>query len=97
MFKISADLPSSPVVKVHTTNGRGATPEEIADRFMDKFMTVSDTAHPAIRDQAHAYQNHVRALVVFYMREAIKADRSTACLKLERAGRNDLADIIRKL
>jgi len=39
-------------VKVITTSGRGFTPEELADRALDKIMYVSKDTNPLIRDQA---------------------------------------------
>ena len=42
-------------VMVMTTEGRGFTPEEIAERALDKIIHVGSNAHPAIRDQAEAF------------------------------------------
>jgi hypothetical protein len=35
--------------EVHTTSGRGHTPEELADMALDKIMYVSKDANPLIR------------------------------------------------
>ncbi len=43
-------------VEVHTTSGRGFTPEEVAERCADKIISISDNANPAIRDQARAFR-----------------------------------------
>ena len=53
------------IVEVQTTQHRGFTPEEVADRCLTKLLSVSDTAPPAIRDQAIAYKEHMRAVLVF--------------------------------
>jgi len=36
-------------VEVHTTNNRGFTPEEVAERCAQKVISISDTAPPAIQ------------------------------------------------
>ena len=41
-------------VLVRTTSNRGFTPEEIAERALDKIVYVGSQSHPAIRDQAEA-------------------------------------------
>ena len=39
-------------VEVATTNNRGSTPEEVAQRCVNKIVGISENAPPAIRDQA---------------------------------------------
>jgi len=85
------------IVEVQTTNHRGFSPEEVAERCLNKIMSVSDNAPPAIRDQAHAFQNHLRSVLIFYMKEAVKSDRTTVCNALLDAGQKDLAEMIRRL
>ena len=85
------------IVEVQTTQHRGFTPEEVADRCLTKLLSVSDTAPPAIRDQAIAYKEHMRAVLVFYMKEAVQSDRTTVNNALLDAGQKDLAEMIRRL
>tara|TARA_B100000073_G_scaffold151100_2_gene124645 strand:- start:484 stop:774 length:291 start_codon:yes stop_codon:yes gene_type:complete len=85
------------IVEVHTTQHRGFNPEEVAERCLDKILSVSDTAPPAIRDQAVAYKDHLRAVLVFYMKEAVQSDRTTVGNALLDAGHKDLAELIRRL
>jgi hypothetical protein len=87
----------TPLVQVHTTTGRGFTPEEVAARCADRLMSVADTAPLAIREQALAFKNHIERVVAIYMREAIASDRTTVYNALKDAGRPDLADLIRRL
>lgn len=84
-------------VAVHTTEGRGFTPEEIANRAADKIISISDDANPAIRAQAHAFRNQLVKVLEFYMREAIKSDRTTIYNALTDAGHEQLAELIRRL
>ena len=85
------------IVEVQTTQHRGFPPEEGADRCLTKLLSVSDTAPPAIRDQAIAYKEHMRAVLVFYMKEAVQSDRTTVNNALLDAGHKDLAELIRRL
>lgn len=92
------DLPrNTPVVQVHTTSGRGFTPEEVASRCTDRLVSVSDTAPPVIRDQARAFKLQVENVVAHYMREAIASDRTTVYNALKDAGHPELAELIRRL
>ena len=85
------------IVEVQTTQHRGFTPEEVAERCLDKLLNISDTAPPAIRDQAIAYKEHMRAVLVFYMKEAVQSDRTTVNNALLDAGQKDLAELIRRM
>jgi hypothetical protein len=97
MFQVSLNLPETPVVTVHTTENRGFTPEEVAARCADKIVAVSDSAPPAIRDQARAYKKNVELVVAHYMQEAIRSDRTTVYNALIDAGHPELAAAIRRL
>ena len=98
MFKIDVNVPKDePIVGVRTTNRRGFTPEELAEQCMEKVISVSDNAHPGIRDQARAFSKHVETLVAYYMRQAIRSDRTTVYNALKDAGHPKLAELIRRL
>jgi hypothetical protein len=97
MFKMNFDLPDTPVINVKTTEHRGFTPEEVASRCAEKIISVSDTAHPGIRDQANAFKGHIEKTIAFYMREAIRSDRTTIYNALADAGHPELAEAIRRL
>ena len=86
-----------PLVQVHTTNNRGANPEELAARCANKLMYVADTAPLAIREQAIAFKEHIEKLVAIYMREAIASDRTTVYNAIKAAGHPDLAELIRRI
>lgn len=97
MFNIKFDIPSAPVIDVVTTENRGFTPDEVAERCIEKLISVSDTAHPVIRDQAKAYKKQMEKVVAFYMREAIRSDRTTVYNAIKDAGHPELAEAIRRL
>lgn len=90
-------LSENPVVNVSTTSGRGFTPEEVAERCADKLIHVSADAPPVIREQAIAYRKNIEKLLSFYMKEAIKSDRTTVYNAIKDAGYPDLATAIRRL
>lgn len=81
-------------VSVLTTSNRGFTPEEIAERALNKIISVGETSHPAIRDQAVAFRDYIRQVLVYYMREAINSDRTTQMFKLQEAGYPELAQLL---
>ena len=81
-------------VMVMSTQGRGFTPEEIAERALDKIIAVSGTAPPIIADQAHAFRENIRRVLVYYMREAVKSHNTTIFNKLTNAGYPELAAIL---
>ena len=98
MFELKTNTPQNEqVVLVNTTKGRGFTPEELSEQCVQKLISVSDTAPPAIRDQARAFSKHIETLVSYYMRQAIRSDRTSVYNALNDAGHPDLADLIRRL
>jgi len=94
---LEVDIPADYKVLVETTEKRGFTPEEVAERCADRIIQISDTAHPGIRDQAHAFRQHTVKVLAFYMREAIKSDRTTTYNALSEAGYKELAEQLRRL
>jgi hypothetical protein len=82
-------------VIVRTTENRGFTPEEIAERAVERIIYVGEQTHPAIRDQAQAFKDHIKAVVAFYIRDAIKNDRVTIANRLREAGHPELGIILK--
>jgi len=98
MFKLDVNVPqNASLVDIKTSDNRGFTPEELAEQCVQKLISVSDSAHPGIRDQARAYSKHIETLVAYYMRQAIRSDRTTVYNALNDAGHPELADLIRRL
>ena len=97
MLELKASVTPSYEVAVHTTNHRGFTPEEVAQRCADKIISVSDGAPPVIRDQAFAYKAQLEKTLSYYMREAIKSDRTTVCNALASAGHPELTELVRRV
>jgi hypothetical protein len=84
-------------VNVFTTTDRGFTPEEIAERALDKLIHIGDKSHPIIREQAFAFRDQLRVTLVKYMHEAQQSERITIAAKLRAAGHPQVADMIGEL
>ena len=81
-------------VGVATTNGRGWTPDELADRAIEKILYVGNESHPAIRDQAIAFRGAVRSVIKTYLEEAVNQDRATIAIRLHEAGHSNLVHLL---
>lgn len=81
-------------VMVMSTQGRGFTPEEVAERALDKIIHVGSSAHPAIRDQAEAFKDSIRQVLVYYMHEAVRSHNVTLVNKFTKAGHPELIPIL---
>ncbi len=97
MFEVGINLPKTPIVSVTTTENRGHKPEEIVERCLDRIIGISDEAPPASRDQAHAFKNAIRPLLVHYMKEAVNSDRTTMYNVLRENGHAEVAELIRRM
>ena len=98
MFEFKINIPQNEqVVLVNTTNKRGFTPEELAEQCMQKVISVADTAPPGLREQARAFSKDIERLVAYYMRQAIRSDRTTVYNALTDAGHPELAELLRRL
>jgi|TARA_R110002012_G_C11258088_1_gene567687 hypothetical protein len=82
---------------VKTTENRGHTVEEIAEMATNKLISISDTADPMVKAQAHAFRDKCKMVITFYVQEGIKNHICTVCNQLEQQGHKDLANIIRRL
>lgn len=81
-------------ISVQSTSGRGFTPEEVAERALDKIIYVGENVDPVIRDQALAYRDRLRSVLVYYMHEAVKSNKTTLVNRFKQAGRDDLVPLI---
>ena len=81
-------------LEVRVSSHRGYNVDEVADAAVGRILYVGENVHPVIRDQAVAFKEHIREIVAFYMKEAIKSDRTTVVNILKKAGHPELASII---
>lgn len=81
-------------VLVHAVSYRGFNPEELAEQALNKIIYVGDQSHPAIRDQAQAFREHIRGVLVFYMKRAIESNNTTLANRLREAGHSELVTLL---
>ena len=84
-------------VIVKTTQNRGFTAEEWAERCLEKIIYVASDSDSYIKDQAEAFKDLIRKVLVFYFKQAIKSDRTTLYNLFIQQGHRDMAEILRKL
>lgn len=82
---------------VKTTHERGFTVEEIAEDLLNKLIFISGESHPVIREQAIAFKDQIRPVIIHYMKQAVRSDRTTLAAQLSKEGHTYMAEIIRKL
>jgi len=98
MLSVGLNVPRhEQLINVQTTQNRGFIPEEIAERCADKIISVSETADPVLKEQAYAFRKNVVKLVEYYLKEAVRSDRTTVYNALKDAGHLELADVIRRI
>lgn len=77
-----------------TVSGRGFTPEELAEQALDKIVYIGSNSHPVIRDQAEAFRNQIRGVLIRYMKQAIASNHTTLANRLRDAGHPELIKIL---
>jgi hypothetical protein len=84
-------------VRAFGTHGRGLNVEEIAELALRKLIHIGDTAPPVLREQAHQFRERIRYVLIHYLHQAIKSDRTTLYNELRGAGFPEVADIVLKI
>jgi len=81
-----------------TTTENGTLPTEYwAERATECVVRVGDNAPPAIAEQARAFRDTIYKAIDYFIKEAIKEDRSKVVTLLRSAGHDDLANSVEKL
>lgn len=80
--------------KIYTTDNRGFTPEELAERALDKIIFVGKDANPLLKEQALAFKENIRSVLVHYLKQAVQSDRTTVANKLREAGHPELVKFL---
>jgi hypothetical protein len=81
-------------VQVMTTNGRGFSAEELAERALSQIINVGENAPPVIAEQARAYRENLREVLIYFMREAMRSRNVTLAAKFNEAGFPELVKLI---
>jgi len=83
--------------EVHTTSHKGHDPDFWAELAANRIINIGSNAHPIIAQQAEAFKRDVLQTISYYMKEAIKSDRTTLIAQFEKQGQQEMADILRRL
>ena len=81
-------------VTVKTISRRGFTPDELAEQALDKIIYVGSNCHPAVQEQAEAFKNQIRGVLVDYMKQAVRSDRTTLANQFRAAGHSELVKLL---
>ena len=79
---------------VITTSFHGMTPEQIAELCLAKIIYVGKDANPLLKEQALAYKDSIRQVLIHYMNQAIKSNHTTIANKLREAGHSELTKLL---
>ena len=79
---------------VMTTSYQGMTVEQIAELALAKIIYVGQDANPLLKEQALAYKDNIRQVLVYYMKQAIKSNHTTIADKLHKAGHSELTKLL---
>ena len=84
-------------VNVMTSDDGGLNAEQVTELAMDKIVKISDTAPPAIRDQAQVFRSDVQKVVYHYIELARREERATIARKMDKLGNSEMADLVRRI
>ena len=96
MFEVAVKSNMGDVV-VKTTENRGMSPEELAERAVEQIVGISASVDPVVRQQAEAFKSRIYHVVLGIINQAIKSDRTTLMNEFIQQGHPDIADILRRL
>ena len=96
MFKIAVESNIGDIV-VKTTQRRGLSPEELAERAVEQIVNVSDSVDPIVKQQAEAFRSRIYHVVLGIILQGIRSDRTTLINEFIQQGHSDVADILRRL
>ena len=76
---------------VVTTTDRGMNAEEWAELAVNRIVAISMDAPMPLREQALAYKEHIKALLIDYFTKVAKSERVTIKTLSEKQGHYDVA------
>tara|TARA_R100001244_G_scaffold78926_1_gene62235 strand:- start:220 stop:510 length:291 start_codon:yes stop_codon:yes gene_type:complete len=84
-------------VQVFTSTNGGHSPEQMAEMALNKIMQVNETTPSPIKEQALAFRNDVKKVLIYYMEKMAQSERTTIWALMKKQGHDDIAEIIRRL
>lgn len=79
---------------VIATQNRGMSPEEWVELALNRIVNISETAPMPIREQALAFREDIRNLLLFYFKKVANSERTTIAALLRKEGFPQIADKI---
>jgi len=93
MFNVSSATDIGEII-AHKVDNRGFNAEELAEQALNKIIYVGDQSHPLIREQAEAFREHIRQILIFYMKRAIESRNTTLINRFNQAGHPELIKLL---
>jgi hypothetical protein len=81
-------------VEVFTSTGRGATPEELADRALARIIYIGEDAPPVLREQVEAFRGELYRVLLMYLHEAVRGNKVTLANRFREAGCPELIPLL---
>jgi hypothetical protein len=88
MFDMDGNVGS---VMVTTTANRGMNAEEWAEAAVQRIISVSLDSPMPIREQAFAFREDVKKILIHYFEKVARSERTTVRAILEEGGYSELA------
>lgn len=96
-IEIAGAIPKVGLVNVVTSHNGGLPVEHWAERLLARIVHVAEDSASPIKDQALVFKDEIRQACEYYIKAAIKSDRTTLCNTLLKQGETEMAEIIRRL
>ena len=84
-------------VEVFTSTNGGHSSEQLAEMALNKIMQINESTPSPIKEQALAFRNDIKRILVYYMSKMAQSERTTIWALLRKQGHEDMAEIIRRL
>jgi len=81
-------------INVRSISNRGFTIEELAEQALEKIIYVGDNADPVIRQQAEAFKDRIRDVLLIYLAQAIRSHNTTVANRLKSVGHEELIKLL---
>ena len=94
MFELKMGEIHSPLVK--TSNFGGLPIEDLTELCVDKIIGVSDSAPPAIREQAKLFRQQIEKTVYEYLKRAAQSERANCIQICLQGGEEKAASLLRR-
>ena len=84
-------------VQVFTSTNGGHSSEQLAEMALNKIMQINESTPSPIKEQALAFRNDIKRILVYYMSKMAQSERTTIWALMKKQGHDDIAEIIRRL